>query len=172
MVVGYLSVHAQDNSDQKVNSKGVTNSSTEMVNALNTDPKLSSDQGYHGPAISNNPAKPSTPLFDPKLRTEETGSTIAKPPADQQKDPKLQAEAIYSSQEATIPNVKTESKVTDKPVKGSNDQPAGTATKNTVNYRNIKATDAQPASSHPAKTDNYRKMKGPDNQPAGEKPKR
>jgi hypothetical protein len=157
LLLGYLNIQAQDASVQPTNP---------------TDPKLAAEQANSGPATSINPAKPVTPLSDPKLNMEIYGSTVAKPSADLQKDPKLEAEATSSSPKEVIPVVRTESKVSATNGKTSNEQPAGIAPKTSVNYRKIQGPDTQPAAVQLVKANDFRKINGPNTQPAGEKPKR
>lgn len=162
-MIGYLSIQAQDVPSQAAN---------------NTDPKLSLEQGRPGPALSVNPAKPTTPLFDPKLNNElnsgfrESSSNPQKQAIVQLTDPKLEAEAISNRPKAIIPVIRTESKVPETYTKSSHEQPASEVKKNNLNYRNIKGPDSQPAATQPAKMTDYRKISGPNSQPAGEKPKR
>lgn len=163
LVIGYLSVRAQD-------------VSTQLMNTL--DPKLAPEQGGPGSAISNNPAKPVTPLSDPKLNTEKsselgtTGSTIQKPPIDQLKDPKLGTEDHGRNPREVAPLIKTQSKVSGTPAQESNAQPAAGIPKNNINYRTIKGEDTQPAAVQPVKATSLQKLEAPNTQPEGEKPKR
>jgi hypothetical protein len=163
MVIGYLSVRAQDASTQPV---------------FKMDPKLSPEQGAPGSAVSINPAKPTTPPSDTKLNNEgasgmgETGSTIQKPPTDQLRDPKLDAEVNAKYPKEVVPVIKTKSKVSGTPAKESNSQPAGVTSKNIINYRNIKGPDTQPEPPVKGKVINYREINGPNDQPKGTEPKK
>jgi hypothetical protein len=156
-LAGYLTIQAQEVSTQPVNS---------------TDPRLSAEQGGPGPALSNNPAKPVTPLTDPKITSEHTGSTISKPPADQLKDPKLEAEVASSPQTEVIPVINTEQKMAGTTVEDNNVQPAGIVPDSNINYRGIKGPDAQPATAKPEKVADIRNQNGPNTQPASDQPKR
>jgi hypothetical protein len=162
-MIGYLTIQAQDISNQSVNS---------------TDPKLSLENKGAGPAISSNPAKPTTPLDDPKLNLEtnskmrEMGNPVQKTPAYPLVDSKLEAETAAGRPNEFVPVIRTESKEALAPSKESNEQPAGIVPKSNINYRDIKGADSQPAGAKPEKVTDYRKMNGPNTQPPGEKPKR
>ncbi|MFZ4705729.1 MAG: hypothetical protein ACOYMF_06945 [Bacteroidales bacterium] len=169
IVFGYLCVHAQDGSDQMLKSKDGENASTVVISVPSSDPKLPADQGSQGAAQSKNPAKITTPMVDPKLPTEEGGSTIVKPPLNQQTDAKL--EAISTSKKEAIPVIITETR-DQQSSKANNEQPTAPAPKNIIIYRNINGSDSQPIPEKSAKEFNYRQIKGANDQPVGEKPKR
>ena len=174
-MIGYLTIHAQDASNQTAKSNTVNKTD---VSSTPIDLKLPPIQGGSGTAASNNPAKPPASLFDPKIPNMDpsgkqvSGSTNPNPPVEQQTDPKLNADGTLPNPKEVVPFIKIENKVAAHPSKGNKEQPAGAIPKDITNYRNIKGPATQPVPSQTAKVINYRELKGPKTQPTGELPKR
>ncbi len=177
-MIGYLTIQAQDVSNQPAKSNDVNKSSSIVVGLPSSDPKFSPDQEVPRQTLSNNPAKIPANMFDPKMKNDESsgvhesGSTNPKPPVDQQKDTKLNADGTLPHPEEVIPLIKTENSIAKPYDKRTNEQPAGAAPKTVTNYREIKGSDTQPAPAQSAKGVNYRELRGTKTQPAGEPPKR